>query len=368
MLHPRLTSLDGQQAWLAQIGPYGAWSDLAYSFRYGSGACGMFEASWSMPLAADFEHPILRRGTLVELMDGSYRVGSPLVLTEPARGDGVWTFTATGIGREVEGDNSWGAYELSGVPSATPTVAIATAISYGLPWAGYDVATTPSTALTATPEFQSLGSLLSQSAMVANKRWGVGQDNIHRFIDDPTTPTYHVVPGVAALGVADDDYASVVILQYSNSGAGGASAIVFSAGSEVYGRREYLVNLTGDDGPGPIPTATAQAYADGILAKSKGRLGWTNGLTLNSNEILTAGGVPADLSKVAEDVGNGCMVRLHGIFNDLLEYNGQTWLDILIGEAKLVDGAQTIDLSPMGLVARDLASVVEAVTGFSSAA
>jgi hypothetical protein len=75
--------------------------------------------------------------------------------------------------------------------------------------------------------------------------------------------------------------------------------------------------------------------------------------------------VPADLSKVAEDVGTGCMVRLHGIFDDLLETTGNTWLDIIIGEAKYADGAQTIDLSPLGLAARDLASVVEAVTGMA---
>jgi hypothetical protein len=44
-----------------------------HDFRYGEGACGMFEASWSMPLPPDFSHPLLRRGTLVELMDGPWR-------------------------------------------------------------------------------------------------------------------------------------------------------------------------------------------------------------------------------------------------------------------------------------------------------
>jgi hypothetical protein len=80
------------------------------------------------------------------------------------------------------------------------------------------------------------------------------------------------------------------------------------------------------------------------------------------------GGVPADLSKVAEDVGAGCMVRLQGIWSDLLEFTGQTWLDIVIGQAQYVDGAQTIQLSPIGLAARDLASVVEEVTGYKDAA
>jgi hypothetical protein len=102
-----------------------------------------------------------------------------------------------------------------------------------------------------------------------------------------------------------------------------------------------------------MSSTTAQSIADQILALAKGRLSWTNNLTVTSNELLTMGGVPASLSKVAEDVGTGCMVRLNGINNDLLEYNGQTWLDIIIGEAKYADGAQTIDLNPMGLAPRE---------------
>jgi hypothetical protein len=61
------------------------------------------------------------------------------------------------------------------------------------------------------------------------------------------------------------------------------------------------------------------------------------------------------------------MVRRHGIWNDLLAYNGQTWTDIIIGEAKYTDGAQTIDLNPMGLAPRDLAAVVESIAGPAAA-
>jgi hypothetical protein len=118
---------------------------------------------------------------------------------------------------------------------------------------------------------------------------------------------------------------------------------------------------------GAINTSDAQNLADGILAKSKGRLAWGNSMTLTSNEILTAGGVPASLPKVREDVGNGCMVRLHGLFDDLLETTGATYLDVILGEAKLVDGAQAIDLSPLGLAPRNLAAVVESITGIAAA-
>jgi hypothetical protein len=131
-----------------------------------------------------------------------------------------------------------------------------------------------------------------------------------------------------------------------------------------FGRREYPVDATK---LGAINTSDAQNLADGILAKSKGRLAWGNSMTLTSNEILTAGGVPASLPKVREDVGNGCMVRLQGLFDDLLETTGATYLDVILGEAKLVDGAQAIDLSPLGLAPRNLAAVVESITGIAAA-
>lgn len=371
MLHPRLTSLDGQQVWLAQIGPYGAWDDLAYTFRWGEGACGMYEASWNMSLPPDFDHPVLRRGTLVEIMDGLLRIGCPLIMSEPARGTGFnnpWSLTATGIGREVEGENSFYALDGSGNTTSVPSTAIDAAMARpnGLRWDGRDasVSTSAVGSASTTDQLNTIAALLNASADSLTKRWGVGQDNKAYFYSDPTAPSYQVVSGASALGVADDDYASVVLLRYLDSTTGTyltrTAPAVASATQTRYGRREYPVDRTDLGG---ISAATAQGFADGILAKSKGRLGWTNGLTVNSNEILTMGDEPAGLSKVAEDVGSGCMIRLHGIYNDLLEYNGQTWLDLIIGEAKYVDGADTIDLNPLGMAKRDLASIVEEVSG-----
>jgi hypothetical protein len=369
-----LTSIDGTlRLPVYQIGPYGAWGDLTYTTRWGDGACGMYEAQWTMPLAGDFDHPLLRRGTLVEITDGPWRIGSPLIMSEPAKGAGLadpWQFTATGIGREVEGANSYHAQDgTTGDTTAVPSVAVDRAIAAGWPIGGRDTSV-PTFAIggsTTTDELQTIGSLLNAVNDQYGSRWLVNQANLLTFGYDPTTPTYLVTPSAVALGTSDDNYASTVYVRYLNS-ATGAYATVASDSPNVrtrFGRREYLVNLTGMVA---MPQATAQAFSDGILARSKGRLAWTNSLTLTSNELLTTGGVPASLSKVAEDVGNGCMIRLNGINNDLLEYNGQTWLDIIIGEAKYVDGAQTIDLAPLGLAARDLASVVEEVTGYRDAA
>ena len=362
--------LDGVD--IKTIGPTGTFSDLAWTTRYGDGPCGVFEASWSMSLPADFDHPLLRRGTLVEIMDGGWRIGSPLILAEPARGTGYgnpWSLTATGLGSEATGGNSFYAIDGAGNISVTPSVAIDRAIADGLPWGGRD-ASIPTTPFGIVPDdFQTVGALLDTVSTSLSQRWGVGQDNLVRFLTDPTTPTYHVVPGVASLGVADDNYATRVLFRYINSTTHLAATAVAPASASPtelrYGRREYAT--TAPEEMGELSGAQGQAYANGVLANSKGRLGWTNGLTgLTSNDILTSGGVPADLSVLSEQVGSGVMVRLHGLFDDLVETTGATWLDLIIGEAKYPDGSQTIDLNPLGLAARDLASVVEAVTGITA--
>lgn len=371
MLHPRLTPLDGSRSqFLAEIGDYGSWSDLTWTTRYGSGACGMYEVSWTMPLPPDFDHPLLRRGTIVELMDGPYRVGSPLILSQPGRGAGFdqpWTLTATGVGREVEGASSWYCDDGAGNTTTVASDAIDSAIANGLPWVGYD-ATVPTFAFGDADSLQTIGSLLTSIGDAVGQRWGVDRDSIVGFKSDPTEPAYHVTPGAALLGTADDDYASVVKVRYADDVTHAlATAVAPASPSAVelrFGRREFPVDVTS---LGEIPAATAQGFADGILAKSKGRLAWTNGLTLTSNELLTSGGVPANLTKAAEDVGTGCMVRLHGVWGDLLESTGQTWLDVIIGEAKPSPDGQTIDLNPLGLAPRDLAAVVESVTGMAAA-
>ena len=132
MLHPRLTPIGGTlggstSAWLASVGPYGAWSDLTITTRWGQGASGMYEATWQMALPAGFSHPLLRRGTQVELMDGPYRLGSSLILAEPGVGTGLgdpWTLTATGVGREVEGESAFYALDSSGNTTTIATTAV----------------------------------------------------------------------------------------------------------------------------------------------------------------------------------------------------------------------------------------------------
>ena len=263
MLHPRLTPIGGtlggsSSAWLASVGPYGAWSDLTITTRWGQGASGMYEATWQMALPAGFSHPLLRRSTQVEAMDGPYRMGSSLIMAEPGVGTGLgdpWTLTATGVGREVEGESAFYALDSSGNTTTIATTAVDNAITrpggiLGWPIAGRDAsipASGPSASST-SDGLQTVGALLGAVADESNARWGVGQDNKVALWSDPTTPTYHVVPGAAQLGTADDDYATVVLFRYlDNVTHTFATAVSPSSPSAVetrFGRREVPVDRT----------------------------------------------------------------------------------------------------------------------------
>lgn len=348
--------------WAHTIGDTGSVGALQWVTRYPEqGASGMYEASWTMPLPPDFEHPLLRRGQTVEIMDGPWRIGSPLVLTEPVRGRGwdePWKLSASGIGREVEGDHSFYCFDGSGNATTIPATAVDQAIARGWDIAGRD-ASVPSTAYGASASsdpLNTVAALLNSSAGELGKRWGVGQDNILRYLTPPTTPTWFCAPGTAHLGVADDEWASVVFVRFVNSSTGNyATAFAPAAGLPAearYGRREWAFDATD---LGPISATRATNMATAILAKSKGRLGWTNRLTLRADQLLSEGGVPADLATVE----GGQMVRLQGVWSDLLETTGQTGVDIIIAETTYADGAPTIDIAPVGLVTRDMATVFE---------
>jgi hypothetical protein len=276
VLHPRLTPVGAtiggtSSTWLPlyQVGPYGAWSDLQINVRWGDGAAGMYEAQWTMPLPPDYDHPLLRRGTAVELMAGPYRVGSPLILAEPNRGTGLdepWQFTATGIGRDVEGDNSFYAFDGSGNTTTVPTTAVDQAIADGWRIAGRDgsVTSTSPTSLATSDGLNSVGALMTAAAQAAGKRWGVKNDNLLYFMSDPTTPSYQVTPGTAALGVADDDYASTVKVRYLDSTTGQylTRTATNAQTAATFGVRQFPVDITDR---GAMSSTAAQNIADQIL-------------------------------------------------------------------------------------------------------
>lgn len=370
MLHPRLSGGSAEPVWLAEIGDFGAWGDLKRTTRWGTGASGNFEVSLTMPLPVDFEHPLLRRGARLEVMDGDLRVGSSLAIAQITRGslDKPWEIVAEGVGRLAEGRSSFYALDGSGAVTTTPEIAVDAAIARGLKWAGPD-ATIPGLPIGAAGEPVPLGDLLNSAVITTGSpgatHWGVWDEDLVGFRDDPTEPAYQVVLQNLTLSVADDSFATVVYVRYTDVGTG-LNATVHSPAAAPpaeteFDRQEYLVPLT--DRPA-MSAAAAQDYADGIYEAVMGRLAFTDRLTLTADELQTIGGERSDLTMVEA----GQMVRLQGITSQLLEYDGLTYFDIVIGQGIHTDGAQTIDIAPTGLAARDLAAIVEDITGWATAA
>jgi hypothetical protein len=289
----------------------------------------MYEAQWTMPLpsgllppAAASRHPRRDHGRPVPGR-------SPLILSEPTVGTGLddpWQFVAAGIGRDVEGENSFYAADGSGNATTVPTTAVDQAITDGWRIAGRDasVTSTSPTALATSENLNTVGALLTAAAQAAGKRWGVKNDNLLYFMSDPTTPSYQVTPGAAALGVADDDYASTVKVRYLDSSTG--TYLTRTAtnarpppvrGPAVHGRHHR---------PGRGPSTAAQNIADQILGAAQGAARVDQRADRHQQRAADDGRCPGEPVEGSRGRGDGCMVRLHGIYNDLLAYNGQTWL------------------------------------------
>jgi hypothetical protein len=101
-------------------------------------------------------------------------------------------------------------------------------------------------------------------------------------------------------------------------------------------------------GFGEITATLANAIGDGILAKGRARLGFTSTIEVSAADLMTAGGVGADLTMVE---GGRQSFRAHGIYDDLQWLDGRTYLDVLIGQSTHTDGSGIIRLDPVGKVA-----------------
>lgn len=329
-------NIDG--TWAQAIGPVG---DLEWTERWPGG---MWEASWRMHLPVNADHPVLRRGARVKLVEHGAVIGQ-LTLNEPDRAE--WAFTASGLAREGEG---FMCLDGAGNASATPDTVIDAAIARGLPW------TRPASigaAVLANAEGlrpdRSLATLLDMWVEETSQRWAVNEHGEIYRASDPTTAAWHLTPGNGQLGLADDEYASHLVGRYqSAAGVYSSVSVGDTAASDRWGRKEYGVDLTG---LGVITGARATAILQGMLAKGRARLGWTNGVEVTPGQLRTAGGGRAHLRSVRA----GHMVRLHGILDAQLETRMS--LSFVIGEANhRADG--TLAITPVGLVARDLASVL----------
>lgn len=340
----------GSGLWLPSIGP---WGDLAWS-ALADGGCDA--ASWSMNLPPTFAHPSLRRGGIVRIKAGTknlYRglLEQPVVNVEDD-GSATWQFTAQGLSALAGG---YLCLDGAGNTSTTLDTVIDAAIARGLPWKRPNsIGSVPFTATDTTDALNYLSDLLDAFAASVGERWGVDEDgNVYMAADD-TTPTWYMTPGSGQFGLADDNYASSVFVRYWNGSAFVTASATDAVAAALYGAKEYAADATSY---GTLTAAQATGMANGALAKGKSRLGWTNSLSPSKFQLTTPGGTPAPLWMVKPQQ----VVRLHGVYNE----QGQPlpFVDFAIGEADHSEPDETLTISPVGLVARDVVSIISEAFG-----
>lgn len=329
-------------AWLHAIAP---WGDLSWSHSW-PGGCK--DASFGAYFKPGERHPALTRGALLEVMDGPSAVWSGTLDELDWR---AGEFKALGL-----------VYDADDYPcidgAGNATAVLATAVDQAIV-DGWQVSRGSSISLTpyvdAAEGLNSVAALAASQSDELGQRFAVRADRVVVMEADPTTPTWHISPGVVDLGLASDDYASTIVVRYqTTTGPYATSKRTDAAAAARFGPKFMGVNATV---LGPISAARADAIGDGHLTKGRARLSWTSAVDISPNELLTAGGSPAPLEMVVA----GQMVRIHGIYDDLSYLAGRTHLDVVIGETSYVAGAQTIRLAPVGTAAEDFAGITEEI-------
>lgn len=321
--------------WLGATGlPYG---DLAWTDRADGGN---FEASWSMSLGYGSRPSPLFHGAKVEICLGPVRRWYGEVTETDWNGD---SFTATGISQRAY---DFPAINGSGQTSTTPDTIIDTAITLG--WNVTRSATFGAVPLVngdTTEDINYVGPILTEFAAYYGARWGVWGDGAVRAYYPPTQYDYLLAPGAIELGETVEDTFTAVTLRYLDSTSGVLATV--GAGTSGPGVRFHIENVADK---GPMSAGTATAIAQNLVAAGSSSQGWSNGAEVSSAQLLTPGGVPAELAAVTA----GQMIRAVVIGDQ-----GQGYRDLVIGEAKYAAGADVISLAPVGTVATSLSDVIE---------
>lgn len=312
---------------------------------------GCYEASWScLGLPKGIASPYLYWGASVQIKVGGWTVWRG-ILDQP--GAGMTDFTAKGLSRMGE---DWGALDNTGAVTSTPSTAITQAITDGLPWT-YVTGTAPLGIPNSTPE--NLSKLLDISSLAAGQRWGVDAQGIFFCSADPTTPSYHVSPGDIVMGQADDDYVTHLLGWYYTALAGtppvpsspAAVTVADTNAAALYGRKWARVDLTPR---GVLTSAQATSILQGMLTLGAARIGFTESLTLHTDQLLDLNGSSAPLPFLTA----GFMARGHGFIAPSQSASSTSTKDFIVGKTTYTGGEQTITLDPVDLAPRTLSDVL----------
>lgn len=322
--------VDGYAA--TEIAPH---SPLTWE-TWADGGCG--SASWTFDLTPRSQHQALRPGVLVEIMCGFVRLWVGL-MADPDRTS--WECHAFGLASSAKNFLALGG---NGLPTREIGSAAAQAIARG--WRGNNSRNVSSTVSGTSAEPITLAELLDQHALATGWRWGVDPDGALYLRADPTLPDWLAAPDTTAFGRTEEGTATILYARYVDS-----TTLVNETAIRGSNGVEAIVDLTSR---GKMSLTDAHAILDAALKRDYAQVHWTNGVTLNSSQIQTAGGTDAYLPTVRA----GQMMRAHG-----LNYAAQVqapWVDVVIGKTRYTEGEDSIYVEPVNTAPRNFADIIAA--------
>lgn len=327
---------------------YGAWGDLTLSYGWPGGPK---EVKFEMTSRFGSRLPMLRRGAAVQVYWGTWLTWAGY-LSEPDWNGNTVSLVANGLFRRGE---QYMALDGSYLTVDNPTTAINNATGIG-----WTVGTgVPNTNLGtgSTDQVNTITALLDAHAEALGQRWQVDQFGVVTMSADPTTVSYLIRQGSGDLGIAEDNYASHVVLRHVSTTNGGLRSAVYptplrggtpNAYEAKYGHREFVRDMTDR---GAIADATADSIAQQVYQRSMQRPGWTNGLQLAAGEILTTGWKSVHPGSVRPN----SVARLLGVPDEVAV---TPYTDFVIGDTEYKDGERQVTVNPVGLVSRSQEDVL----------
>lgn len=302
------------------------WETLA------DGGCG--ELSTVLDVRPGHVHYALRPGAKVALRFGAHAVYAGFLRDYNSE---TGELAASGMG-----SRSKMAIDPTGIPTLDVGVAITQAIARG--WQVTNPSGISGSVAGTATEVKTVGELLSTFALETAQRWGVDGRRCIYLRTDPTSPTWRLAPGVAALGQTGEGSARALVGTYFDGTVTQALVVGDLDGDED------TVDLTDR---GTLGVMQATAILNGTLAQTAGHVAWVNGVTVTRDQLTTIGGTPAALASVTA----GQMMRLTGL---PVLAAGALWVDVVIGRTRHTAGSDVIYLEPVNTAPRNLTDVLAA--------
>ncbi|MFS3128668.1 hypothetical protein ACLM5J_09710 [Nocardioides sp. Bht2] len=254
------------------------------------------------------------------------------------------TFSARGLCREGEGAL---AFDLSG-PTTKPGDAIffSSVISWGALETMGAVGTAPAS------EFNTISDLMDAYALQEGKSWAVTPRHLVYTALDPTTPSFHVLPGLDAMGVSEERQVTRLMMRYVRASDLSFQTVwaedpdapaVIQRAIEVFDR-------------GAMTPTEAQNLVNQIFAKASPTKAFTGGITVGLNQVVDKTGASPSLAKLTA----GHMYRVHGMRDPR---NSKPYTDFVCAESIWKPSENEVTLMPTNVVASDFASIVEQFGG-----